>query len=189
MSGIHDGVLFLIQTIFDLYVFVLVLRVLLGIAGANYFDPVIQFIVRCTGFIVNPVRRVIPNYRRIEVSTIIIILGFEIIKFTLMGLLNFNMLSVNGILILSLADGLKLILQTFFYAIILQVILSWVQPDSPVNRLLYQVTAPLMRPIQRVIPPIGGIDISPIPAMILLQFMMIMIVNPLMSAGVMAMAG
>lgn len=187
MSGIHDALLFLIQTIFDLYLFVLILRALLAFAGVHYFDPVTQLIIRCTDFIVKPLRRIIPNYRRIEISTLVIILSLELIKYCLIGFLNYHAVSVSGLLILSLADAFKLTLQTFLYAIILQVILSWVQPNSPVNMLLYKINAPIMRPIQRVIPLIGGIDISPIPAMMLLQLLMIMIVNPLMSAGYAAM--
>ncbi len=187
MTSIYNAFLFLIQTLFDLYLFVLVLRALLAFAGANYFDPITQFIIRCTAFIVNPLRRILPNYRRIEISTLVIILSLELIKYTLIGVLSFKAVSMSGLLILSFADTLKLILQTLFYAIILQAILSWVQPNSPVNLLLYKINAPIMRPIQRVIPPIGGMDITPIPAMILLQLLMIMIVNPLMATGFAAM--
>lgn len=183
MSGIHDALLFLINTLFDLYLFVLILRALLAFAGVNYFDPITQLIIRLTAFIVHPLRRILPNYRRIEISTLIIILALELIKYTIISLLNFNTVSLTGLLILSFADTLKLILQTFFYAIILQALLSWVQPHSPLNVLLYKINAPIMRPMQRVIPSVGGIDITPIPVMILLQLLMIMIVNPLLSTG------
>lgn len=189
MSIMQNGLLFLIQTLFDLYLFILVLRLLLAFVGAHYFDPITQFIIRCTDFIVKPLRRHIPNYRRVEISTLVIILSLELIKYILIGFLNFNSISMSGLIILSLADVLKLTIQTFFYAIILQAILSWVQPHSPVNMLLYKINSPIMRPIQRLIPPVGGIDISPIPAMIVLQLLMIMIVNPLMTTGFAAMMG
>jgi YggT family protein len=187
MSGIHDGLLFLIHTLFDLYLVVLVLRALLALAGANYFDPITQFIIRCTAFIVNPVRKIIPNYRRIETSTLVIIFCLELIKYTLIGFLNLHTVSMLGLLILSLGDALKFTLQIFLYTIIIQAILSWVQPNSQISLLLYKISSPIMRPIQRIIPPVGGIDITPIPAMILLQLLMIMIVNPLMTAGFAAM--
>ena len=183
MSGIHEGLLFLVTTLFDLYLFVLVVRVLLVLAGANYYDPITQFVVKCTDFAVKPLRRLIPNVRGIEVATIVLIFALELIKYILIASINIGAFSIPGLAIIAVADTLKIFLQTYFYAIILQVILSWVQPGSPVNMLLYRITAPIMRPIQRLVPNVGGIDISPIPAMLLLQLSIIMIVNPLMAMG------
>lgn len=183
MSGMNDGLLFLIQTIFDIYLFILVIRVLLAFAGANYFEPITQFVVKCTDFIVKPVRKVIPNVSGIELSTVLIIFALELAKFGLILALSYGGVSLLGLAIIALADTMKMFLQTIFYAIILQVILTWVQPSSPVLSVLYRVSAPVMRPIQRLCPVVGGIDISPIPAMILLQLLIITIVNPLMAIG------
>lgn len=183
MSGMNDAILFLITTLFDIYLFILVVRVLLAYAGSNYFDPIIQFVVKCTDVIVRPVRSVIPNVRGIEVSTILIIFTLELAKYLLVAAISFGIYSFAGLAIIALADTLKIFLQTMFYAIILQAILSWVQPGSPINSVLYRINAPIMRPIQRLCPVVGGIDISPIPAMILLQLLIIALVNPLMAAG------
>ncbi len=188
MSGLNDALLFIINTVFSLYLFILVVRVLLAFAGANYFDPVTQFVARCTNFVVRPLRRIIPNYRGIEISTLLLIILIELVKFTLiLSLASSGTFSLIGLLLIAFADTLKLFLQTLFYAIILQAILSWVQPHSPLNLILYRINAPLMRPIQRLVPTIGGIDISPIPAMMLLQLLIILIVNPMMAAGASAM--
>lgn len=189
MSAINEGILFLITTVGDLYLFVLAIRVLLAYSGANYYDPVTQFIVRCTDFLVVPLRRVIPNIRGIEVSTLVIIFAIEYIKYTLISSITFGGFSPVALLIVAFADSLKLFLLTYFYAIILQAILSWVQPGSPVIVQLYRITAPIMRPIQRLVPNVGGIDISPIPAMILLQLTIILVVNPLMAVGLGAAIG
>ena len=183
MSGINDALLFLISTLFDLYSIILIVRVLLAYAGANYFDPITQFVVRSTDFLVKPLRRFIPNVYRIEISTVLIILAIECLKYFLLSVVTQTNLSLIGIIIVALADMLKLILNTLVYAIILQVILSWVQPNSPVNFILNKITAPIMRPIQRVCPAVGGFDISPIPAIILLQLLVILIANPLMQFG------
>lgn len=183
MSGMQDGLIFLMTTIFDLYLFLLVARVLLAFAGANYFDPITQFVVRCTDFIVKPIRRVIPNIYGIEFSTVVLIVALELVKYVIIAAISFDSMSIVGLTIIAVAETLKMFLQTYFYAIILQAILSWVQPDSPVISTLYRVTAPIMRPIQRVVPNVGGIDISPIPAMILLQMLIIVVVNPLMAVG------
>ncbi|EKD70153.1 MAG: hypothetical protein ACD_46C00619G0008 [uncultured bacterium] len=183
-ASLYDGLLFLINIFFDLYLLVLMIRVLLAWANANYFDPITQFVVKLTDFIVKPVRRIIPNVRGIEVSTLVIILVLEIVKFLCISLLSTGMPSIIGLVLLSIADMFKLLIQCFFYGILLQAILSWVQPHSPVNFLLYQVTSPVMRPFQRVIPPIGGIDISPIAALIFLQFIIIVLINPLMAMAI-----
>jgi YggT family protein len=94
------------------------------------------------------------------------------------GIFNFS-----GVLILAVGDTLKLVIQTFFYAILLQVVLSWVQPASNANYVLMQFTSPIMRPLHRIVPNVGGFDITPIPALLLLQLLQIVIVSPVMSMG------
>ncbi|TAK75475.1 MAG: YggT family protein [Gammaproteobacteria bacterium] len=175
--------LFLINTLFDLYLFVLVLRILLVYSGVNYFDPITQFVVKLTDFIVKPLRRLLPTVRGFELASIILVLVLQMIKFLLVSLLSMGMPGILGLLILAIGDSIKIVLLTFFYAILLQAILSWAQPYSPVTRTLYQVTSPIMRPFQRLIPLINGIDISPIPALIVLQLLIILLVNPIMSLG------
>ena len=88
-----------------------------------------------------------------------------------------------GVLLLAVGDTLKLIIQTFFYAILVQVILTWVQPNSSANYLLMQFTSPIMRPLHRIIPNVGGFDITPIPALLLLQLLQIVVVTPVIAMG------
>ncbi|HEU5280886.1 MAG TPA: YggT family protein [Gammaproteobacteria bacterium] len=183
MSALTQGLLFLINTLFDLFLFVLVIRVILAWSGANYFDPITQFIVRMSDFIVKPLRRILPNVKQIEIATLTLIFALELVKFSSIAFLSVGTPQIMGLMVLSLADMIKLFIQTFFYAILVQALMSWVQPNSPMNNVLYQITAPLIRPFQRIIPLIGGMDISPIPAMILLQLLLITLITPLMSFG------
>ncbi len=183
MSAINDATMFLVTTIFDLYLFILVIRVILAFSGANYYDPITQFVVRCTDFAIKPLRRMIPNVRGIELATVALIITLEFLKYLLISSLGSQSLALPGLLIIALADTIKLFLQTYFYAIIIQAIMTWVQPGSPTNMLLYRITAPIIRPFQRLVPNVGGVDISPIPAMITLQLLIIVIVNPLMALG------
>lgn len=182
-DSIRAALLFLINTLFDLYLFILMIRLILVFVGANYFDPITQFIVKCTDFIVKPLRRWIPNFRNLELATLILIFVLEIIKFLLIAGMSFGMPTILGLLILALSGSIRLILETFFYAILLQAIMSWIQPMTSINQLLYQFTSPIMRPLRRIIPLVGGIDISPIPALIGLQLLIIIFVNPLMALG------
>lgn len=182
-ANINAALLFLINILFGLYLFVLAARIILVYTGANYYNPLVRFVVHLTQFIVKPMQTFAPTYRHIEFSSLLLIFILQCIKFILLILLTGNLLTIDGLILLVIGDTIKLILLTFFYAIIIEVILTWVQPHSPVTYVLSQFTAPIMRPIQRVVPPIGGIDISPIPALILLQLLIILLVNPIMAAG------
>lgn len=177
MSGsISDAALFLITTLFDLYLFVLGARLLLAWVRADYFNPITRFIIRMTDPVITPLRRYIPNRRNLEISTLVFILFLEIIKLSLVSLLFDSMPPVTTLLLLTVASTIKLILSTFFYAILFYAILSWVQPGySPVGQLLSQLSSPILRPLQRAIPPVAGFDLTPLFALILLQFAMILI--------------
>lgn len=189
MSAIQSALLFLISTVFDIYLFILVVRIILVWIGANYFDPITQVIVKLTDMPVKPLRRIIPNVRKFELASIVFLLVLQLIKFFLISVLSLGVPSIVGILLLAIGDSIRLLLQTFFYAIILQVIISWVQPYSTMNYFLIQFTAPIMRPLQRVIPPIGGFDITPIPALVILQLLIILIATPIMNMGMTASYG
>jgi YggT family protein len=175
-GNVSSAGVFLINSLFDLYILVLIVRLILAFAKANYFNPVTQVIIKLTQPLVAPLRRFIPNYRGIEFSTLVLIILFEMLKFLLLSLLTIGMPTFIGLFIFAILDTLKFILKTFFYAILLQAILSWFQPgQSPAIQLLQQISAPILRPFQRMIPPINGIDISAIPALILLQVLIILL--------------
>ena len=179
----HAALLFLISTLFDLYIFILIVRLILVYIGSNYYDPVTQFITKLTDFIIKPLRRILPNFKRFETASFMLIIILEMVKFFFISMLSMGFPNLIGLFILSLGDILKMVLNVFFYAILLQAILSWLQPAAAFNHVLYRFTAPILRPFQRFIPPINGVDIAPIPALIILQLLVIMIANPLMTMG------
>ena len=183
-TAINNSLIFLINTLFDLYLFVLVVRFILVWIHADYYHPVTQFIIKLTQKPVLLLKKILPNIQRIEISSLALILLLETVKYFFIIRLNFGFLSPSGLFILASADSLKLFASTFFYAILLQAILSWIQPYSPVAELLHQFTSPIMRPIQRWMPPIAHFDLSPIPALIGLQLFIMLIVNPLMGMGI-----
>lgn len=171
-----NALVFLIKSLFDLYLLVLVVRLILAYAQANYFNPVTRLIVKLTQNIVQPIRRIIPNYKRIEFSTVAVILVLELIKIVLLCLLTVGLPHILLLLEFALVDAVRLLLQTFFYAILIQAILSWLQPsETSMTQVLQQITAPVLRPLQRIIPPLGGFDITPIPALLLLQLLLILL--------------
>lgn len=184
MSDTMRGtLLFLIETLFNIYLFVLIIRVILSWVNADYYHPVTQFIVKCTNFLIKPLRNYIPNYRDIELSTLLAIFVLEVIKFLLLAFLTFGMPNIFGLIILVLGDMLKLFVLTFFYALLLQFIISWVQPNSPANLVLQKFNAPVLAPFQRIIPIIQGFDFSFIPAMIILQLINFVVISRIMALG------
>lgn len=182
-TAVNLGLLFLINTLFDFYLYILMIRIILVYVHAHYFHPFTQFIVKCTDFIIKPLRRIIPNYGRLENASILLLLILAFIKYLLIFSISSRFPNLLGVLIVACGDGIKILLQTFFYAIIFEAILSWIQPWSELSRLLYQFNAPIMQPFRRLIPPIANIDISPIAALIVLQLLLIVLVNPLMMLG------
>lgn len=188
MSVMNDALRFLISTVFQLYLFILAVRVLLAYAGANYFDPLTQFITRCTDKLVKPVRSIIPNTAGIEISTLLIIYILCCVKILLLAAISSLAIAPLSIALIALAEMITLFIQTLMYAIVVQALMSFVQPNSSFSYILYKITLPILRPIQRVCPTVGGMDISPIPALILLQLLIILLVNPIVQlagAGVM----
>ncbi|MBV9576505.1 MAG: YggT family protein [Gammaproteobacteria bacterium] len=176
------GFVFLIGTVFDMYLCILITRVILAWRRSNAAGPMGQFIIKLTRPIVYPLKKWIRDLGNIETASLVLIFFLEMIKWFLI-LLPIAIPHVLGLIILSIGDALELTLDIFFYAILLQAILSWVQPGSPMNRFLQDITAPIIQPFQRLIPPIGGLDISPIPALIVLQLLMIILTEPVTMLG------
>jgi len=180
---LRTALLFLIDTVFNLYLFILIIRVILAMGRANYFNPITQFIVRFTDPLVKPLRKLIPNVKNVEIATLLVIFAIEIIKFFLIACISYGFPNLLGIPILAIANSLSLLLQIFTYAIILQAILSFLQPHSPLMSVLSQFNAPILHPFQRLVPPVGGLDLTAIPALISLQLLGILLVSPLIAVG------
>jgi YggT family protein len=128
-------------------------------------------------------RQFLPDIHGIETSTLVLIFLLALLKWILRIWLPFGFPNLLGVLLLAFGDIIHLSLQTFFYAILLQALLSWIQPGTSINQALYQFTSPIMQPMRRIIPPINGIDISPIPVLILLQLITIVLIQPFMALG------
>lgn len=186
MSPLHNAGVFLVQTLFDFYLFFLLLRLILQYLRVDYYHPFTQFIVKITNPVVVPLRRVIPGYWGIDFATVCVIFIVSLIKFILIAFMNVHHFpNVFGLIILSFGDLIGLAIKLYFYAILASVILSWLAPQthSPIIDIISRLTEPLLRPARKIIPPIGGFDISPIPVLIVLQILIILISAPLMTMG------
>ncbi|KLN97520.1 YggT family protein [Moellerella wisconsensis] len=162
--------LFVIPTIIQLYIFVLLLRVWMQCVRADFYNPFSQFVVKATQPLVGPLRRIIPAMGAIDTSTVLVayLLALVSIVFGLwatstMALLGLSLIPMGIILFLTYVGKL------IFWLILIRAILSWVsQGRNPVDLLLYQLTEPLMAPIRRIIPAMGGLDFSAMIVMFIL---------------------
>lgn len=184
----HSALLFVINTVFDLYLFVITIRLIMFWVKASPFFPTTQFIMKLTDPLVKPIKRFVPAVGRIESASLIVLLLLEAIKFLIICLLSFGWPALSGLIILVLGDAFKMFLETFFYAIIIQVIIGWMQPQSPIYFIIRQMASPVLQPFQRIIPLIAGIDISPIPALLILQ-LLIMLGQGFMQEGLLLALG
>lgn len=184
MSGTSLNALhFLISCVFDFYIMVLFVRLVLAWVHADYNHPITQFIIKMTSFAVKPLKKFLPDFHNLETATLVLILIVEMIKFFIRSLLIYGVPNILGLFILAIGDSIGNLLNILAFALLIQVLLSWTQPHSQAYQLLNKFTSPLMKPLQRFIPPVGGVDLSPIPAIIILQLLIIILVQPILGIG------
>lgn len=163
---------FLVSTVFDLYIMVVILRVWLQIARADFYNPFSQFVVKATQPIVGPLRRFIPSMGNVDLATILFAYVLSVLKFIALilisnGQLVFDMtfLFWGGLSLLKAIGGL------LFWVLLLRAILSWVsQGRSPVEYVMVQLTEPMLAPIRNILPAMGGFDLSVLVLFLILQF-------------------
>ena len=165
--------IFLIDTIFSIYIAIMLLRFLLQQVGADFYNPISQFVVKMTQPLVKPARTLIPSIGKIDTATLVLVVALILVKLVLLLAIAGYAISPGSLLIQSLYDLVSLTFDIFIVALFVQAILSWVSPDPghPVNRILYSLTLPVLRPVRQFIPPISGIDLSTLVALIGLMFL------------------
>ena len=180
-SALH----FLLTTVFNLLTLLFLLRFFLQLFKAPFNNPLTYMVVSLTDFAVKPARKIIPSWGKIDLSTLMLALLTQLIlQFCLLLLRDIPISLVGNAIWVSLI-GTSLLgvfrtaIDVFFYAILLQVILSWVNPHSPISGVLNSLTKPILAPIQRILPVAGGIDFSPVVALILIQMLNVSVVRTL----------
>lgn len=188
MSGgyFNNAGVFLVQTLFGFYILALMLRFLLQWVRADFYNPLVQFLVKITNPPLLPMRRYIPGYMGVDMAAVVLMVGLQVVELVLVAMLVDQNPNWVGVVVVAFAELLRLLVNVLFWGVIIQVILSWVNPDpiNPAVVLLDQLTDPILRPARGVLPPISGIDLSPILVLISLQLLKILVVAPLRDIGV-----
>lgn len=153
---------FLVKTLIDLYVMVLLLRIWMQWSRCDFYNPFSQFIVKITQPIIGPLRRVIPSLGPIDSASLLLAFVLTTLKYPILLLIQTGSLSLDPMnLLVGLLSLLKAAGTLIFWMVIIRAIMSWVsQGRSPFDYVLMQMTEPLMAPIRRILPAMGGIDFS-----------------------------
>lgn len=168
---------YLVTTLIDLYITAVMLRLLLQWVRADFYNPVCQFLVKITNPLLIPLRRVVPAIGRLDTASVVLMLALEMLGVWLLTLIVPTPGGWDWILLFGLRKLLMTLLWTYFFLIIVSVILSWIgrQARHPVIPLVYSLTEPVLRPMRRVIPPIAGFDLSPLFALIAIRFLVLLL--------------
>jgi len=180
-SYFTNPVVFLIQIIFGAYILIVMLRFLLQLVKADFYNPISQFIVKATSPVLIYLRRVVPGLGGIDLASVVLMWALKVIELALIlalvGLPFSYMVFAWAVPAL-----IKLAFDVFIFSILIQVILSWVNPGAynPVGALISYLTEPIMGPVRKIIPPIGGLDLTPMAAMIGLYLMQMLLLPPIL---------
>ena len=186
MNYLLQAVATLIQVIFGIYLFMLMLRFLFQLIRADFYNPVSQAIVKVTAPPLKLLRRVIPGYRGIDIACIVLMLLVQLLELLILSLLVYGVVPyLPSLLILSIASLLQLCIYIYIGAILIGVIISWVNPGAynPITVLIYQLTEPMLRIARRRLPDLGGLDFSPMVVTLVLFLVLSLVVAPLFDLG------
>ena len=179
------ALIFLLSTVLNLLTLVFLLRFFMQLMRAPFNNPLGLMVISLTDFAVKPMRSIVPSFKKLDLTTLLLALITQLLlQLSLIWLRDFPM-SLAGqsawiaLFGLSFLGVLKTSIDVFFYAILLQVILSWVNPQSPVSGVLQSLTEPLLAPIRRLLPTASGLDFSPLVVLILIQMINISIIKTL----------
>ena len=176
-----DPLIFIIDSVFSLYILAVMLRFLLQWGRAEFYNPISQFLVKITHPVLKVLRRYIPPVGKIDTSSIVLALGLQMVAdFSILQLKGFS-INIGALAILSMGNIISLLINIFVYAVIVRAILSWLNPGSfnAASSILHSLTEPMLDTCRKFIPDFGGIDLSPLVALMILQLAKMVILPPL----------
>ena len=180
-----DAGLFLIDTVLGFYILIVMLRFLLQLTRADFYNPISQFVVKVTNPPLTRLRRVIPGFWGIDLAAVVLLIALESSRLALVTILLGHSAAPLGVVILSVAELLKLAAYVVIFSIFIRAVMSWFSSGHghPMTRLLGSFTEPILRPARRLIPSTGGLDLSPLIVFIALMLFLKIVVQALLDLG------
>ena len=173
-ANFANASVFLVQTFFGLYLILVLVRFLMQVSRADYYNPICQVVVRLTDPAIKPFNKVLPRILGIDFATLIVALLIQVVAISLVMLLTDNLIFHPTYIGWALVGLASMILDIYFFALIAMVIASWIAPYSnhPAMSLIIQLTDPICTPARKLLPPMGGLDFS-----IILVFVVITLID------------
>lgn len=174
--NLGGGLQFLINSLFNVYLYIVIARFVLQIARGDFYNPASQVIAKLTNPLLKPLRRIIPGFGGLDVASIVLFFGLVAIKITVLVMLfGGGTINPGQFLLFEIFFSAQLILNFFIGVIFISVILSWIAPpgSNPFADILNQMAEPVLAPARRLLPPMGGLDFSPMIVLFLLYFIKI----------------
>lgn len=180
MNYAGNAFAFLVNAVVGLYLIAVMLRVMLQAVRADFYNPICQFLVRATNPPLKPLRRIVPGLFGIDVAGIVLLLLIQTVLLLALSWITGPPLSFPGVIVLAAAELLRLLVYIYIFSIFIMAILSWINPDpaNPVVPLLWRLTSPVLRPFRELIPTPGGLDLTPMLAIIALLFLTRLLLDP-----------
>lgn len=185
MNHLANAGALIVQAIFGLIIGLFFFRLLMQGLRVDFRNPVSQFVYRATNPVLIPIQKALPVIHGWNLAALLITFLLMLLQTWLLYWLAGLSLNALALLVISFALLIEFAAMALFWIIIIRAILSFVSPDpyNPMVQILYRLTDPIMKPVQRLIPTIGGFDISPIFVLLALQLVRVLIANPLIEIG------
>ncbi len=175
-----DPLAFIVRTLFELAIFIVLLRYFLQVFRANFFNPLVQSLVKITDPVLAPLRRFLPQVRRHDLAALLVALVLIVLMVWVLGAMQGG-LSLAGLGLMSIYFAFLLVTDLFFWTILIRTVASWIGNNrSPGLALLEDLTDPLLQPVQKFLPPLGGFDLSPLVVLIVIQVLQMAVGNLLL---------
>jgi len=174
---IAQAIAFVLDALFHLFILAALVRFWMQAFRASARNPIAQFTMALTDWAVRPLRRVIPGLFNLDWASLVVAFAFELLlQFLLLLVMGAspNLDAASVLLFFAFVKLIRLSIYVFMGAIIVQAVLSWVNPHHPVAPFFHALTRPFLKPFQRAVPPIGGVDITPVLVLIALQLVLML---------------
>jgi YggT family protein len=159
---------FLVDTLFSLFVYLLLARFHFQWLRVPFRNPIGEFLIACTNWLVLPVRRVVPGLAGLDLATLILAWLVRALGLWVVAAIAGASPSVGAVFAVAAVDLLRFSIHILIFAIFLQVAFSWINPDAPMAPFFDMITRPFLRPLRRIIPPIGRVDLTPLVLLLVL---------------------
>ena len=178
MTALTEISSYLIQTLLGLLLLGTVMRLLLQISKADFYNPISQLLVKLTNPMVLPLRKLLPAFRIFDLSSLVLSILLQMLLIVILLKVNGSYIPNMSLLaIWSFIGVIAIVMKIYFFALLAMIILSWIAPNSyhPAIQLVSQIVEPVMAPVRKILPPIGGLDFSPILVFILINIFEILL--------------